>query len=239
MSSTWVCPYCNQIATIIEANVSSETHAFNNENKEKMQLWLKTFVVVCPNQECREFTITASLHKSVATGKYANGKDILGPANPAIFDWQLKPRSRAKPFPPFIPAAILEDYEEACLIVNDSPKASATLSRRCLQGIIRDYWGISRDKLFDEIKELSSKVDPSTWAAIDAVRSIGNIGAHMEKDINLIVDVDPGEAALLIRLLETLFKEWYVAREDRNKQMSEIVALAQTKAAERKPNTEP
>ena len=31
------------------------------------------------------------------------------------------------------------------------------------------------------------------WQAIDAVRSIGNIGAHMEKDINLIVDVDPEE----------------------------------------------
>jgi len=39
-------------------------------------------------------------------------------------------------------------------------------------------------------------VDPLTWEAIDAVRKLGNIGAHMEKDINVIVDVDPEEAEL-------------------------------------------
>ncbi|MCP1830281.1 hypothetical protein ACVIHH_005106 [Bradyrhizobium sp. USDA 4518] len=33
--------------------------------------------------------------------------------------------------------------------------------------------------------------------AIDAVRIVGNIGAHMEKDVNLIVDIEPGEAQML------------------------------------------
>ena len=42
--------------------------------------------------------------------------------------------------------------------------------------------------------------------AIDAVRKIGNIGAHMERDINLIVDIDPNEAAILIGLIELLFQ---------------------------------
>ncbi|WP_372445280.1 hypothetical protein [Clostridium estertheticum] len=44
-------------------------------------------------------------------------------------------------------------------------------------------------------------MDPLTWEAIDAVRTIGNIGAHMEKDINQIVDVESSEAALLIETL--------------------------------------
>jgi hypothetical protein len=69
--------------------------------------------------------------------------------------------------------------------------------------------------------------------AIDAVRSIGNIGAHMEKDINLIIDVDPGEAEVLIQLLETLFKEWYVNRNDREEQMRQIVAIAKSKSAQK------
>jgi hypothetical protein len=43
--------------------------------------------------------------------------------------------------------------------------------------------------------------------AIDIVRNIGNIGAHMEADINVIVDVDPDEAQTLIELIETLFLE--------------------------------
>jgi hypothetical protein len=39
--------------------------------------------------------------------------------------------------------------------------------------------------------------------ATEAVRKLGNIGAHMEKDINVTVDVDPNEASLLTGLVET------------------------------------
>lgn len=68
--------------------------------------------------------------------------------------------------------------------------------------------------------------------AIDAVRSIGNIGAHMEKDINVIVDVDPGEAQALIDLVEMLFSEWYVARHKRQERLAGIQAMAAEKKAE-------
>jgi len=34
----------------------------------------------------------------------------------------------------------------------------------------------------------------------------------MEADVNVIVDVEAGEATLLIGLIETLVDEWYVAR---------------------------
>jgi hypothetical protein len=140
----------------------------------------------------------------------------------------------ARPFPAYIPQAILDDYREACLIVNDSPKTSATLSRRCLQGIIRDFWKISKPKLINEIKELEGKIDSSTWRAIDGVRSVGNIGAHMETDINLIVDVDPEEAKTLIGLIEFLLKDWYVARHDREEHMQKVIDLAKLKADEKK-----
>jgi hypothetical protein len=36
-----------------------------------------------------------------------------------------------------------------------------------------------------------SECSPDTVATIDHVRQIGNIGAHMEANINVIVDVDP------------------------------------------------
>ena len=59
--------------------------------------------------------------------------------------------------------------------------------------MIRDYWGIVKPRLIDEIRELNGKIDPLVWDAIDAVREVGHIGAHMEKDVNLIIDVDdPG-----------------------------------------------
>jgi hypothetical protein len=56
--------------------------------------------------------------------------------------------------------------------------------------------------------------------AIDGLRKVGNIGAHMEKDINVLVDVDPNEAQALIELIESLFDEWYVARDKRQKRFA-------------------
>ena len=45
---------------------------------------------------------------------------------------------------------------------------------------------------------------PSRGRPSTAVRKVGNIGAHMEKDINVIVDVDPDEAQHLIGLITFL-----------------------------------
>ena len=144
-------------------------------------------------------------------------------------EWNLIPPSQAKVFPDYVPAAIRADYLEACLVRDLSPKASATLSRRCLQGMIRDFWGIKKARLIDEIEALKDKTDELTWEAIDSVRSIGNIGAHMQKDIDLIIDVDPDEAQTLIGLIELLVKDWYVTRHQRKERLKEIVAIRDAK----------
>lgn len=120
-----------------------------------------------------------------------------------------------KIYPDFVPLTIRQDYEEACKIKELSPKSSATLARRALQGMIRNFWGISGKSLYDEINQIKDKVDSDTFDAIDAVRKIGNIGAHMEKDVNVIIDIEPSEAELLINLIEELIEDWYIAREQR------------------------
>lgn len=141
----------------------------------------------------------------------------------------MHPLSSANQFPEYVPKVIRADYEEACSILNLSPKASATLSRRCLQGMIRDFWGISKSTLFEEIAALKDKVPASQWQAIDAIRSIGNIGAHMQKDINVIIDVDPNEAKQLISLIELLIDKWYIARHDEEELFNNITSIADTK----------
>jgi hypothetical protein len=51
----------------------------------------------------------------------------------------LYPRTNKRPSCPLeVPAAIAQEYTEACLILYDSPTASAALSRRCLQHFLRD-----------------------------------------------------------------------------------------------------
>ena len=55
----------------------------------------------------------------------------------------------------------------------------------------------------------------------------------MEKDINVIVDVEPEEAGVLIELIETLAEEWYVARHERQLRMAKVAKLAAQKEIER------
>ena len=64
---------------------------------------------------------------------------------------------------------------------------------------------------------------------------VGNIGAHMEKDINVIIDVDPNEATQLIGLIEILVKDWYITRHERQERLTAIAALANTKQAAKTP----
>lgn len=221
----WRCPFCNHNSTVTDDRLSVTTHYFDKGNKYG-PLGLQSLAVVCANEDCKEVTLTAILMDATwGAGRWTTGDERER--------WQLLPAANVKPFPDYVPGPILADYREACLIRDLSPKASATLSRRCLQGMIRDYWGISKSRLVDEIEAIHEKVDPITWDAIDAVRNIGNIGAHMERDINLVIDVEPQEAALLIGLIETLVTEWYVNRHERQQRMAKLVAVAADKKMEK------
>jgi len=219
MRQLWTCPYCNRACTIGEVDIRKiSTYKYISE--EYGNYYSIVTIIVCPNPNCRQQTISLDIFEY---------KPQIEQFGKKIYSWDLKPESQAKPFPDYIPEQLRNDYEEACLIKNKSPKASATLSRRCIQGMIRDFWKIKKSRLIDEINELESKVDQVTWQAIDSVRQVGNIGAHMEKDVNLIIDVEPKEADLLIWLIETLFEEWYVGRHDKEQKMKAIVKLAQDK----------
>ncbi len=223
----WTCPHCQRHVTITNT-ISGQNTVLYHENAEGRHTLVTTFIV-CPNPECNKFTLEAQLHKST---RGPSGEKLGN----MVKHWRLVPPSNAKVFPNYIPQPLIDDYTEACLIKEYSPKASATLSRRCLQGIIRDFWGVKPGRLVDEIEAIKDKTDHLTWEAIDAVRKVGNIGAHMEKDINLIIEVDPNEAELLINLIETLFQDWYVNREERKKRLEAIVGIGSKKADAKKGN---
>lgn len=149
----------------------------------------------------------------------------------------IRPSSPAKKFPEYIPQFIRDDYEEACAIAHLSPKASATLSRRCLQNMIRDFWGISKKRLVDEISELQTKVPAAQWKVIDSLRRIGNIGAHPEADVNLIIDINPEDAQKLLKVIELLLNQWYIERHEQESLYEDISKLDEAKQDERHPKS--
>lgn len=220
----WECPHCQRHVTITDT-ITGNTTTLYIKNSEGRRSLFTTFTV-CPNPDCQKFTLELKLYTSV---RQAGEEKLVQCLN----TWRLIPPSNAKVFPDYVPKPLIDDYVEACLIREHSPKASATLARRCLQGIIRDFWKVKPGRLVDEIEAIREHTDHLTWAAIDAVRKVGNIGAHMEKDINLIVDVDPNEAELLISLIETLFKDWYINREERKRRLEAIVSIGSQKTAMR------
>lgn len=92
------------------------------------------------------------------------------------------------PVPAEVPTGIAKDYEEACNVLPVSAKASAALSRRCLQAILRAN-GYKAKDLATEVDLLLAETD-STKAipqalrtVIDGIRNFGNFSAHPITDI--------------------------------------------------------
>ena len=118
------------------------------------------------------------------------------------------------PLPREVPEKFALDFKEACLVLSDSEKASAALSRRCLQMLLRERAGVKPTNLDNEIQQiLDSKQLPSHVAeSIDAVRVVGNFAAHPIKSQSTgsIIDVEPGEAEWLLDVVESLFDFYFV-----------------------------
>lgn len=141
----------------------------------------------------------------------------------------VHPKTHARPpCPAEVPEELRSDYMEACLVLADSPKASAALSRRCLQHLLRTTAGVTYGDLFAEIQQvLDSHQLPSHLAdSVDAVRTTGNFAAHPTKSRSTgeIVDVEPGEAEWNLDTLESLFDFYFVEPEKTKKRRAALDA---------------
>lgn len=122
-----------------------------------------------------------------------------------------------RPTPKEVPEVIREDYEEACAVLSISAKASAALSRRCLQAILREKGYAQRD-LAVQIDALLNETDPSKAISlglretVDAIRNFGNFSAHPVTDQTTlqILPVEPGEAEWCLDILDEMFDHYYV-----------------------------
>jgi len=182
------CPHC-----LVE--IHPEKHDGHIGQDADGQWFFET--LLCPNPNCKRLIIFL----------LNQGKSIL-----------VRPRgvSRA-PVPPEVPKEIAEDYTEACLVLADSPKASAALGRRCLQHLLREKAAVKQGDLADEIQQvIDSRQLPSHLSeAIDAVRNTGNFAAHpvKSKSTGGVVPVEPGEAEWNLDVLESLFDFYFVQPE--------------------------
>jgi len=158
---------------------------------------------VCPS--CKDVTIEVAI-------KTRGGYIALG--------WrQIYPvrvgRSRV---PTAVPQDIAKDYVEACNVLPISAKASAALSRHCLQSMLHAAGYRAKD-LSKEIDLLLDDADPGRAVThrlretVDAIRKLRNASARPIDDRTalLAVEVDPREAAWCLEVIEDLFEHFYVS----------------------------
>jgi Domain of unknown function (DUF4145) len=131
---------------------------------------------------------------------------------------RVQPRGANRgPVPDEIPPPIAQDYVEACNVLPVSAKASAALSRRCLQHMLRSH-GYKAKDLANEIDLLLKETDPlkalpmRLRETIDAIRNFGNFAAHPNEDKATleIINVEPHEAEWCLETIEELFEHFYV-----------------------------
>jgi len=125
------------------------------------------------------------------------------------------PKAINRELPIEVPENYRNYFKEACLVLSDSPAASAALSRRILQLLLVEKAGVTNKgnlaKMIDEV--VNSEKLPSYLADdIDKVKEIGNYAAHPNKSDHLseIIDVEPGEAEWSLDILEGLFDFYFV-----------------------------
>lgn len=236
MAFYWTCPTCGRHTTITGTNTHRRSSILRCEATPRDKaIEVAGMLIECPNTACKAqaFSVTVT-HGKAYEDTYSTSLEVRG-APVGIGSFTFAPTT-AQPLSPHVPAQVAEDYNEAYLIKSLSPKASATLARRALQGMVRDFFQVhNKGTLHAELEAIKDKCDGALYDAMMAVKSVGNIGAHPEKDVSLMVDVDPGEAETLLDLIHLLDQEWYIARAERAARIAKMQALGTAKKQAQKP----
>lgn len=122
--------------------------------------------------------------------------------------------SKRKALNAAIPEKYVQIFQESEQVNNISPRASATLSRYLLQMLLHEELHISKGNLEKEIAELEarSNVPSKLVTMLQVMRRVANFGAHPKKSTNSneIVEVEEGESAIMLDLLEEVFDYIFV-----------------------------
>jgi hypothetical protein len=167
---------------------------------------------IVENSDCPECKNTILVLKmgAIGPGPRRGGPGI---SNPSIYRL-IEPPVATRPVSPDVPSEIAGEYRQAAAILDLSPMASAAVSRRCLQNVIRTALHIKKGSLEKEIDEVISdhRVSTGLGKQLDAVRHIGNFAAHPIKNTStgVILEVEPGEAEWNLDVLDGIFEELYV-----------------------------
>lgn len=199
------CPHCG--TAFHDEWISHEIREVDPERHDEPRYRWLVHNTLCP--ACWKTVITIQRHEYIVTRWHPDGPILVHPMS-----------TFRKPTPPEVPQEIKEDYEEACRVLPFSHKASAALSRRCLQAILRRRGYVQHDlaKQIDALlneQDTTKAIPTSLRETVDAVRSFGNFSAHRITDQTTlqVIEVEEEEAEWCLDILEEMFDHYYVRPE--------------------------
>jgi hypothetical protein len=201
-----ICPYCN-------VGFKPDWHRYERVARDGSVSGNAALnLLVCNCSECTQIIVHGRWTVQMAADRWLEHGEEM-----AIFPVHAPDRL----VPPEVVDEYAQDFKEATAVLPVSPKASAALSRRLLQHIIREKAGIQRPNLNREIDDLidSNQLPTDLAHDLDMIRQLGNFAAHPVKATvsGQIVDIEPGEAEALLDLLEELL-DFYFVRPARRQQ---------------------
>lgn len=189
------CPHC--LTTVrLEAELGGQGLVRLKAAKEMLELLLAG----CPS--CGRLVMTIDAYESISGGyRQVVSERVIWPST-----------TGREPVPQEVPGHMARDYDEAAAVLPISAKASAALSRRCLQVVLREAAKTKSRDLSDQIEEVLASLPTWLREQLDAVRNIGNFAAHQQKskDTGVILDVEPQEAEWNLDVLDGLFDFYFV-----------------------------
>lgn len=141
----------------------------------------------------------------------ANKKDVFSSLIGISRDFHIKQQYRGIEVDLAIPDNIASDYLEALLCRKvGAYKATVTMCRRALQGSLLEMGANKKLKLEKQIDELLSKGKITEPICNEAhkIRSLGNIGAHPDKD--RLKDISEEEAEKILKFIKAYFECVYI-----------------------------
>lgn len=178
---------------------------------EEPQAIIKLEFFICPIPSCRNVDV------KMIGDKQWNNKEM----------W-FHPTTKSKPYPE-IDVDINKYYQEAHAVLNISPRASAALSRACLEAVLVKSFKLKGrlDKQIDElIKKIEDKelsLDHLFIEALHGIRNGGNAGLHEE----LKTEISLEEATQILEVLEMFLDEIYINRKERENKLNKVKELTE------------
>ena len=226
------CPYCGYMYEVV---LGQNTYS-NMFSSPGGSVAIHSLIFVCPHIACGKTELTVEAGSPpVSAGKGAERQRTCGELANSFFSARLLPieacgKQEFKTAE--VPEAVFHDYDQACRLLKASPCASATYSRRCLQGMVRKKFKLKPGKFQNEIKTLASMngtIRQEVIDALESVRKIGKFRAMPEDDVKVLVGVNYDEARQTLEVIEALLFDWFLAPADREKRAEALKAIIESK----------